>query len=48
MKKEYLGRCHCGELLQREYSPAQDIDYICCPVSHYMPGHMCIVDDEVI
>ena len=44
-EKQYYGRCHCGELLQRE-SSGPDEHYICCPLSHNTPGHVCILEGD--
>lgn len=37
--------CHCGERLQLEIA-GPDTHYFCCPKSHYMPGHVCYIEED--
>jgi hypothetical protein len=41
-----LGRCPiCWDLLIRE-STGPDDHHICCPKSHYEPGHVCYLEGD--
>lgn len=46
-EKPKYGKCHCGMNLIREWS-GPDEYYICCPESHYQPGHVCYLEGDDI
>lgn len=38
----------CGSELVREYCPGEMDYYVCCPASHYEPGHTCYLEGDVL